>query len=146
MRDLVACPASAVPYLAKRLQPVAGAEKVPRWIADLDSPVFETREKAATGLAALGDVAEPSLRQALAQHPTLEARRRIERILDKLDPSFSPIQLQALRASDVLEQIGNAPAREVLRQLAEGAPGSCITQAAKAAVRRLTGKKAGAEK
>ena len=69
-----------VPFLKKQLKPVAALDarrrkQMSQWIADLDSPQFETRQKAAMELEKLGDLAEPALRAALADKPSLEVRR-----------------------------------------------------------------------
>jgi hypothetical protein len=49
----------------------------------------------------------------------------------------SPEKLRHLRAIQVLEQIGDDPARQVLEQLAQGAPDARVTEAAKSALNRL---------
>jgi len=55
-----------------------------QWLADLDSSSFETREKARQQLQQLGNDAKPYLREALKGNPTLEARMRIEALLNPL--------------------------------------------------------------
>jgi hypothetical protein len=46
--------------------------------------------------------------------------------------------LRTLRAIDVLESIGTPEAQQILRKLAEGAPGARETREAKTALERLT--------
>jgi hypothetical protein len=58
-------------------------EKVARWIGELDSDRFEVREEAARQLDEVLEHAAPALRKALADSPSAERRRRIERLLDK---------------------------------------------------------------
>jgi hypothetical protein len=57
-----------------------------RWIRELDDDSFPVREKASQALADLGDAALPALRAALKRSPSLEQRRRIERLLARLKP------------------------------------------------------------
>ena len=52
-----------------------------RWIADLGSGDFKTRERASKELAALGPPVAKMLREALAGPATAEARDRLEKVL-----------------------------------------------------------------
>jgi WD40 repeat protein len=134
---LAAAPDQAVPLLKEKLLPIQGdtPSQVTRMIEELDSNQFAVREKAAAELEELENSAEPALRQALADNPSLEVRRRIEQLLGKLD--VSPERLQKLRALEVLEHIATPEAREVLLALAQGAPKSRLTQEAKASLEQL---------
>ena len=106
-------------------------------IAGLSSPRFETRQQASRQLAAM-EAARPALVAALADNPDPEAQRRLEDVLCKLDhPSSNPPMLRWLRVVAVLEQIGSAEAREVLRDLANGELDARFTQSAGAALIRL---------
>jgi hypothetical protein len=80
------------------------------------------------------------LRKALsARQPSLELRRRIERLVEKLEgPVTSPERLREMRAIEVLEQIGSAECRKLLQQLAQGHPQSDLTGEARAALARMT--------
>jgi hypothetical protein len=62
-------------------------QKVEKWLHDLNSDSFPTRNAAFAELEKLGNDAKPSLRAALQGQPTPEVRRRVELLLDKL-PSF----------------------------------------------------------
>src|SRR5207247_1791195 len=66
-------------FLRQRVKPVvpAPADQVRQLIADLDSAVFATRERATAGLTRLGDTADDRLRTALAGNLSAEQRRRI---------------------------------------------------------------------
>jgi len=99
---------------------------------------FDVREKAARELRDLGELAVPALREALAQRPSLEVRRRAEGILEEL-AELSADQRRAVRAVEALEHIGTQPARQVLGVLAGGAPQARLTREARAALRRLHG-------
>jgi hypothetical protein len=137
---LVDVPAQAVPLLRDRLRPAVAlpAEELQRLVQDLDSSQFSRREEASRRLVEIGEEAEPILRQALADKPSAETRRRLERILNGPRLVPSPEVLRSLRAIQILEAIGDEPARKVLARLAEGAPASPSTREARAALDRLT--------
>lgn len=139
---LAQAPQSAVELLGRRLGPIRPAEpaRLKALLRDLSSEVYERRQDAHRALSELHELAEPALRAALSAKPTLETRRRVERLLGMLErpADVSPSQrLQALRAVAVLEQIGTPSARAVLRVVATGAPPALLTQEAHAALRRL---------
>jgi hypothetical protein len=137
---LAAAGPSAVAFLAPRLRPVPPVEeeRLTRLLTDLDSDQFETRERASAELQRLGEQAEQALRKALAAKPSPEAARRLRALLDQVESRTPPAeQLHALRAVEVLEQVGTAAARTVLRSLATGAPADRLTREAKASLQRL---------
>jgi hypothetical protein len=125
--------------LRRQLRPAsADPGRITALIADLDSDRFGVREKATAGLEGFGELAEPLLRKALAGQPSLEARRRIGRLLEKLSgPVTVPEQRRALRALEVLEAIGSPEARQVLRGLLKGAPEARLTREARGSLERL---------
>ncbi len=140
---LVAAPKQTVSFFKEHLRPAEPAshlsKQIARLIADLDSDSFAVREKATRDLEDLAEFAESELRNAKAKQPSVEARRRIERLLLKLEgPVSAGARLQGLRALWVLEEIGTPEARQVLESLARGAPESRLTQEAKATLKRLT--------
>jgi WD40 repeat protein len=128
----------SVPFLEDRLQPVTAPDPqhVSQLVQDLESNEFSVRQRATEELHQLGEIAEPSLRQALAKGPSLESQRRLEDLLEKLN-RWSGERLRAQRATKVLETIGTAEARKVLEGQAKGRPGAQLTQEAKAALERL---------
>jgi hypothetical protein len=67
-------------------KPRASVERkvIDKWISDLDDNSFPKREKAKQELEKLGYDAKVFLRAALKGQPGLEARRRIEGLLEKL--------------------------------------------------------------
>jgi WD40 repeat protein len=136
---LVDVPTQAVPLLRDRLRPAVAlpADELQRLVQDLDSPQFSRREQASRRLTEFGEQAEPTLRQGLAKKPSAEARRRLEQVLSgpRLIPSSE--LLRSLRALQILEAIGDEPARRVLGRLAKGAPTSRLTLEAQAAIDRL---------
>ncbi len=139
-QTLASAPEQAMPLLHERLKPAQAPdrERIRKLLADLDSDQFAMREKARQGLAELGELAEPALRKALADKPSLEARRRIEALLANLRaPVTRPETLRALRAVAVLEDIGTPSAQRLLEELAKGTPQARQTREAKAARKRL---------
>jgi hypothetical protein len=138
---LGAAPAQTVPWLRKRLKPVAtpDAKRIAELIAQLDSDDFAVRNTAAKELEKLGDLAGPALRKALEGAISIEARRRIETLLGAGKPGHAlPLEeLRRLRAVEVLEQAATADARALLEMLAKGAARARLTREAKAALERL---------
>jgi RNA polymerase sigma factor (sigma-70 family) len=140
MRELWGAPADAVALLKRLLKPVPAVEpeRVTKFIADLDAKNLSTRENAAAELEKLGDLIKAAAREQLAKGSTLETRQRLEKMLDKLRVGAPASEvLTALRGVEVLEHIATPEARQVLRTLAEGAPGTRPTEAARDALRRL---------
>jgi WD40 repeat protein/beta-lactamase regulating signal transducer with metallopeptidase domain len=129
----------AAPFLRDRLKPAVRVDprKVDGWIGELESEKYAVRKAAAANLVQVGEQAVPALRKVLAASPTLEMRKRIEELLEKLTGgTLSTAQLRLVRAVEVLERIGTPEARDVLRTLARGAPGALPTQEAEAALAR----------
>jgi HEAT repeat protein len=137
----------AVPLLRSQLHPVptASAARVDKLIADLDAADFETRTRAFKELQALEEAVEPSLRKALEGKPSVEVRRRVEELIDRLRPERSPERRQSLRALVVLETVGGKDAQAVLQSLARGATEAQVTREAKAVLKRLEKQQGDAE-
>ena len=124
IQKLAGDPDQAVPWLGDRLKPATRVDpkKIDRWTADLGSDKFTVRQDATVSLLKVGEQAVPALKKALATPLPLETRRSVESILNQLTGgTFTPEQLRLLRAVEALERIGNSPARQLLRALAEGA-------------------------
>jgi WD40 repeat protein len=138
---LVEAPAAkSVSFLEKHVRPVAEIDprQVDRLLMDLDSDRFELRDQATRRLEQLGELAEPALRKGLEKRPAPEVRRRIAALLDTLDgPVAIGEHLRMLRATEALEYIGTPQARQLLQQLAKGAPSARLTREAKASLNRL---------
>jgi hypothetical protein len=127
----------SVRLIAERLRPVAPTDPATlTLVADLDSDRFATRQKAEAALVELGATAEPALRTAIERQPSAEARRRIEVLLEKLDPVRSPNTLRQIRAVEVLERVGTREAKLLLEKLARGVAEARLTREAKAALDR----------
>ncbi len=143
VETLAAAPDKAVTLLRTRCPPARGpsAKQLARLIADLDSDDFDRRQHATAKLASLGELAGPALRKAQAAPPSLEAKRRVESLVAKLDPNaVTPARVRAIRTVEVLEYCATAEARTLLQALAKGAAGARLTQEAQASLKRLTGR------
>jgi len=143
MGKLLAAPADTLTLLQKQLKPVKGKaidnETLARWVGDLDDQRFEKREQATRDLEVAGKRAETALRKALEGKPTVELRRRVELLLDKLEVHApTPEMLRPTRALEVLERLGTPEAKQLLETLAGGAPGAWLTEEAKASLRRFS--------
>lgn len=140
LEALVAHPERGIALLRGRLAPARpiDAERLAGWIVGLDSDVFEQRRAAMQALESAGPLAGPALRTALAANPPLEVRRRVEALLEALDPkTLPPATLRTIRAVQALEVIGTPAARQLLAEQAAGAPGARLTEEAAAACARL---------
>jgi hypothetical protein len=135
---LTAMPQKSIELFRQRLRPAPRdqAERITRWIADLDSGEFEVRRRAARELEQAAADAEPALLAALAAGPSPEVRKRIEAILELPRTVRSPETLRQLRAIRVLEHVASPEARRLLRTLAGGADVH-TTREARAALERL---------
>jgi hypothetical protein len=144
VRSLSSAPAQSLPLVREHLKPVTppmDPQKIGKLIADLDDKNFAVRDRATTELQALGELAEPALRKALAGKPSLELRKRIEQLLDaeRLRNTAPPTgeERRALRGLEVLEHIGTPEAVHILKKVADGADGARLTREAKASLARL---------
>ena len=138
---LVDDPGRAIPLLKTRLQAVVAPapEVIQPLIADLNSDQFPRRDAAKLTLLKMGESTEPALRAALKANPSLEMRKRLESLLERLNPS-GPLEgevLRGVRAVQVLEQIGTPEARTILERLGQGLESASLTRAAKESLARM---------
>lgn len=139
--SLVGDPERSVPFLNKHLAPVPPPEpgRLEKLVAALDSKRFAEREKAMAELEKMGALAKAALEKKVKDNPSLEMKRRLDRLLDKLAAfTLSGEELRTWRALEALELIGNTAARQALTRLATGAPGVWQTEEARAALDRLS--------
>jgi hypothetical protein len=143
VRALAARPKEAAPFLRDQLRPLAAAEtndspeRIAKLTADLDANDFETRDKASKELAKLGPRAEATLKKALENSPSAEAKRRIEALLvDIGKPKLLGEQLQAGRALEALEWMGGEDAHAVLESLRKDAKNRWLKDALADALKR----------
>jgi WD40 repeat protein len=128
-----------VAFLRERLRPARGIDRdeARKRIADLDSPVFATREAASRRLQQMGPAVLPYLRHPPAGM-SVEAGERLQVLVRRLsDPVPSAETLRVLRAVAVLERVGTDDARKVLDDLARGAADAPETKAASSALGRM---------
>jgi WD40 repeat protein len=137
---LAGTPRQTLPWLKEHLKAARPMEKgqVDQWIADLDSPRFAARDKAQRELARTGSAALPALRRALEKTSSLEARKRLQELIDQAAAQMlSDDNLLILRGVELLERIRTDESRRVLRSLAEGAPWTLPALEATGAIHRL---------
>jgi hypothetical protein len=136
---LARAPEETVAFLEKQLTPVpVDDQQITQWLADLESNRFAVREKAAQELETLGPIAKPHLRKALDARPSLDLRRRVEKLLERLETRPGPSRwVRRWQAIGVLEHIANPEARQVLQTMAGGHAQAQLTQEAKVALGRL---------
>lgn len=138
IRTLVQSPGSATALLHSRLklaEPVA-AKKMKQLLRDLEGDDFDGRQRASAELQKLGDRIEGHLLHALNERPSLEAQRRLESLIESLEPG-SPERLAQGRAMEALEQIATPEAVRLLEALAGGEPGARLTREATATLDRV---------
>jgi RNA polymerase sigma factor (sigma-70 family) len=133
---LRAAPKQAAALLKRHLPqvPRADSKRVAEALANLGSKQFTVRNQAMKNLEALGEAAEPAVRQALAGKPSEEVRRRLQQLLDR---PGGVEELRRGRALEVLEQSDSPEARRLLTTLAQGAPGARLTREAQAVLERI---------
>jgi hypothetical protein len=85
-------------------------EAVAKLIAQLGAPDFRSRQEASTQLEKLGAPALPALRKAARAKPELEVRRRIERLVSRIESAL-------LRAEEERWQHLDAPRRALKERL-----------------------------
>jgi hypothetical protein len=140
---LVRAPKDSLPYLKKHLRPAPRPEAatVRRLLGELDNDRFVVRAKAEAELERLGVLVLAELELALKQCNALEKQRRLEGLVRKArkaaEPFRSAEQVRDWRALEVLERIGTIEARQLVRELAAGAPAAPLSTAAEAVRARL---------
>ncbi len=137
---LASVPGQAIPHIREHVRAalLPDVKRMDRLFADLDSNDFSARKNAGEELEKMQGLAASFLRRQLTKQLSLEARRRIEQLLEKIDgPVTDPEQLRQLRAIEVLEHIGSPESREVLKSVSKGDPEARLTIEAKASLKRL---------
>lgn len=112
------------------------ANRVADLIGDLHSDSFQVRTKASRGLEDLRDCVEPALRKKLTEPVPLEAIRRLEQVLERIDQWWAT-QPRLVRAVAVLENSGTPEARDILRRLSQSDASPRLAEEAKNALLRL---------
>lgn len=130
IRKMIRTP-GCVEFLQGHLKPAADDE-IARAIGDLDHESFDVRQKAEKALLESGGRCRPAVTRVLnAFENSLEFRRRLERVLEKVDALPLPVEdLRKVRAVEVLAGIDGAEAKRMLTALSKGAAGAPVTEAA----------------
>jgi hypothetical protein len=139
MGQLVAAPQDAVAWIKDHVKPapVLDLKHVEALLKQVNDGRYKVRDRATAELLKLGDLLLPVLDRALAGNPASETRQRLEKLRGQLtDTVLQGERLRVVRAVEVLERIGTPEARQVLRTLADGAPGALATASAQAALKR----------
>ncbi len=136
LRAMAESRADATAFLRERyLGKPAVDEAQRRLLAELDAEDLETRDRAATALAALGTDAEPALRAGLAAPSSAEQAARIRGILGRLE---GPIERRRLATVLWIESLGvDEAGRGILEAIAAG---DAATPSARRAKSLLAGK------
>ncbi len=124
---------SLITELRELAKPQPG-ERVARLLRDLDSDRFAVREEATTALAEMGVFVEPALHRRLQESLSPEARRRIERIIARIEASEREPDCRI--GMTTLTQAETAEAERLLKLFAAGDPSTWLSKQAKAALER----------
>jgi len=129
-----------VPFLKDRMKLLVPVDRqrVQALLDDLSHDQYGRRDKAMEQLEKLGALCEPLLRAAVQKPPSMDARRRMEKLLAKLEePLPSSDTLQVLHILEALELANTVEARQLLQVLGREDPPTRVTHEAKAICERL---------
>jgi hypothetical protein len=132
---LRANPEKAIDFLKHRLRPIPQLDPkaAQQMIDDLDNDRFEVRERAMDVLRGLERTAAPLLKKALKTSRSAETRQRLEQLSTEAEePPW-----RELRATHCLAFLDTESARQLLQDLAKGAPEARLTQQAREALEWL---------
>jgi WD40 repeat protein len=130
---------AAAELLRTKIAPVQAPDpkKVRELIADLDSALFRTRDRAQQELAKYGERAAAALEESLKKPSSLELQRRLQKLLGDLKRDPTAGDLREMRALHALELSATPEAQSLLRHWAAGASRARLTMDAAAALSRL---------
>jgi len=140
MARLMAAHHQSVASLEQHLRemPALDVSKIQGLVRNLDDDVFAVRQAATEELEKLGELARPALNQVVRNKPSIEAARRADQLLRRLETGVAPPnRLQMLRGIEILERIGTPAARQALENLASWKAQAVVTQEAAAALKRV---------
>lgn len=137
IHELTRSPKQSVLFLREQLKGIKAIrverKRIRQWIEELDHRRYTVREKATTKLQEIGRLAEAEFHRALEKEKSLEARRRIQRLLDRFAPQSSK-EVRSVRVVEVLELLG---ARALLLELSKH-KNETLRSEANSALKRLT--------
>src|SRR5262249_5316545 len=134
-------PKETVELLRKHLKPAQAAEDkvIAQHLRELASGNFAVRQQASNTLEKLGEQTAPHVTAALKKPANLEAKRRLETLLEKLDrPMENADNLRVYRCLVLLQRLNTPEARELLDELSRGAPSSWLTAEARYSLQRTS--------
>ncbi len=138
---LGSAPKQAPAFLKERLDNAIerlGVKRIQQLIADLEDERFATRQKAARELEQLGNLPLAALEQVLKEKPSLEMRRRVEQLLQRLDnDNLATEQRRLGRAFEALEYVGSAEARDLLERVGAAPLPPALQAEAAASLKRM---------
>jgi WD40 repeat protein len=143
VEHLVRDPTAALALLKTRFAAPPSPEKVdiPALIRDLGSETFAVREAASKKLEELHGSAEEALLEASRTSESPEVRQRAGALLARLSSPWKlPVggdRLRGVRAIEVLERIGTAPAKDLLAEWREQTGDQRLAAEARLALIRL---------
>jgi WD40 repeat protein len=116
----------------------ADPQRVQVLLTELGHDQITRRDKASQDLEKLGALCEPALQAALSKKPSMDTRRRLEKLIARArEPIPAQDTLHALRLIEALELAGSAAARQLLQGLCGEKPPTRVTHEAQAALARL---------
>jgi hypothetical protein len=136
-RHMSAEPERALTLLSKHMHPVppGDPERIAKLVGELQNANSGVRRKALGELRKQGEAALGALTQTSGGPRHSQAAMFLANKLEA--QCATPERARALKAVQILEQIGTPEARQLLEKLAGGAAGTRLTVAAKAALDRL---------
>ncbi len=135
-------PVSSAKFLQTAIDPAKGPDLAHqrKLIAGLNSDDFRVRDAAQQELAKLADLAAAAIEEALNKPPSLEVKRRLEKLQSALQRDPTPTKLREIRAVQALELAAAPETIAVLRLWAAGAAGADLSKNAQAALERIQGR------
>lgn len=137
---LYGSPNSTMKLFRANLKPrqASNPSRIVALIKELDDDRYIVREKASDELAELGTLAEEALKEAV-KGDSLEVRRRAQDVLRRMKggTGVAPERLRAYRAVEVLEMIGTAEARQLLRDTLKYKIDKALEESIKESLARL---------
>jgi hypothetical protein len=140
LQTFIAYPKQSVEFFQARIAKARSLDepRLAKLVGDLDSDEFAVREKATEELLGGEKVVQKALRKVLKEKTlSLEAKRRLEQILDTLENRPAGDERRRRQAAlDVLERIGTPEAKQALKTFADGPAEADLTREAKVALER----------
>jgi hypothetical protein len=132
--QMEATPDDSIAFLRKHLLPAKSIDEktIRLHIRGIQGDSFALRQQSSAALEKVGDDAIPLVRLELAAPISLENRRRLDALLDRLEElSESGVKARSHRALMLLQRIGTPAAKGLIEDLARGAPLAWLTEEAR---------------